>query len=125
LLGTEDHGRWLLAPALGEDGCFPAVVERRYRDSTFILETLWQTGTGEALVTEFMPVADNRASLVRRVQGIRGHVRMRQEIEIRFGFGKVVPWVSRTHDDGSEVIMAIGGPHAVMLRADVLPQGGS
>lgn len=123
LLGTKDHGRWLLAPTLGEDGSVPAVVDRRYRDSTFILETLWQTGGGEALVTDFMPVGDNRASLVRRVQGIRGQVRMRQEIEIRFGYGKVVPWVSRARDDGSEVIMAIGGPHAVMLRADVLPRG--
>lgn len=121
LLGTEDHGRWLLAPS-ADEAAAPAVLDRRYRDSTFVLETLWKTGTGEVLVTEFMPVSDNRASVVRRVQGIRGSVRMHQEIEIRFGYGKIVPWVSRARDDGGEAIMAIGGPHAVMLRADVLPK---
>lgn len=122
LLGTEDHGRWLLAPSPDPAAASPVVIERRYRDSTFILETLWRTDSGEALVTEFMPVGDNRASLVRRVQGITGNVRMNQEIEIRFAYGKVVPWISKVRDDGGEAIIAIGGPHAVMLRAENLPQ---
>lgn len=122
LLGTEDHGRWLLAPSSHPAVAGPVVVKRRYRDSTFVLETLWRTDSGEVLVTEFMPVSDNRASLVRRVQGIKGSVRMYQEIEIRFGYGKVVPWISQIRDDGGTAIMAIGGPHAVMLRAESLPQ---
>ena len=122
LLGTEDHGRWLLAPVTEGLASAPVVVDRRYRDSTFILETRWKTDSGEVLVTEFMPVSDNRASLVRRVQGITGSVRMWQEIEIRFGYGKIVPWISLARDDGGEAIMAIGGPQAVMLRADDLPR---
>jgi GH15 family glucan-1,4-alpha-glucosidase len=121
LLGTEDHGRWLLAPSSDGQAADPVVVERRYRDSTFVLETRWRTDSGEVLVTEFMPVSDNRASLVRRVQGITGSVRMYQEIEIRFGYGKVVPWISQIKDGGAAV-MAIGGPHAVMLHAENLPQ---
>lgn len=122
LLGTEAHGRWLLAPAPGPEGADSVFIERRYRDSTFVLETLWRTDGGEALVTEFMPVSDNRASLVRRVQGISGSVHMYQELQIRFGYGKVIPWISQARDDGGEAIMAIGGPHAVMLRAENLPQ---
>lgn len=122
LLGTEDHGRWLLAPSHIPAAAEPVVVERRYRDSTFILETLWRSDSGEVLVTEFMPVSDNRASLVRRIQGITGSVRMWQEIEIRFGYGKIVPWISQVSDDGGPSILAVGGPHAVMLRAENLPQ---
>lgn len=125
LVGTRDHGRWLLAPAHGEV-MLPgsAVPERRYRASTFILDTLWRTPGGDVLVTEFMPIGGKDNVLVRRVQGLSGRVRMRQELELRFGYGKVIPWVRRIHDDDGEALLAIAGPHAVLLRADVLPTAG-
>ena len=37
LLGTPDHGRWLLAPASGVTSCV-----RRYRHDTLILESVYE-----------------------------------------------------------------------------------
>jgi GH15 family glucan-1,4-alpha-glucosidase len=120
LLGTEDHGRWLLAP-VEEDA---EVVERTYVDSTFILQTRWRTGTGEALVTDFMPVEDRRASLVRRIEGISGTVTMREELELRFEYGDVVPWVRKAHDDDGPMLLAMAGPNALMHRGNPLKAAG-
>ena len=116
LLGTEDQGRWLLAPD-GE----AEVVHRSYRDSTFILQTRWATATGTVLVTEFMPVGDGRASIVRRVQGLSGTVDMRQELEIRFNYGTVLPWMRRDPYPHGERLLAIAGPSALALRGGNLP----
>lgn len=123
LLGTKSHGRWLLSPSPGNQLAFgPSVVDRRYRASTFILETHWRTESGEVLATEFMPVGGNGNTVIRRIEGLNGRVVMRQELELRFGYGKIVPWVHRIHDDDGEALLAMAGPHAVMLRADTLPQ---
>lgn len=106
LLGDGDNGRWVLAP-LDED----AVVESRaYRDDTFTLETVWRTSTGAVRVVETMPVGGRRADLVRRVEGLEGVVRMRQELVIRFGYGRDVPWVRRIKDDGVTVDAAFALP---------------
>ncbi len=126
LLGTKDHGRWLLAPTVDHSLMSrPAKAVRRYRPSTFILETQWTTATGEVLVTDFMPVGGRGSSLIRRVQGVAGQVLMRQELELRFGYGKILPWVRRIYDDDGEALLAVAGPQAVMLRADALPHAAS
>ena len=116
LLGTADKGRWLLAPA-GD----AAVVHRSYLRSTFILQTRWTTATGTAVVTEFMPVGDKRASIVRRVEGITGTVDMRQELEVRFNYGTVLPWMRRDPYPHGKRLLAIAGPSALVLRGDNLP----
>jgi GH15 family glucan-1,4-alpha-glucosidase len=116
LLGTEDQGRWLLAPDGAAD-----VVHRSYLGSTFILQTRWATETGTVLVTEFMPVGDGRASIVRRVQGISGTVNMRQELEVRFNYGTVLPWMRRDPYPHGERLLAIAGPSALVLRGGNLP----
>ncbi|GAP53930.1 trehalase [Arthrobacter sp. Hiyo6] len=107
LLGSEEHGRWLLAPSRPE----AVVLDRRYVDSTFVLQTTWQTDTGRVLVTEFMPVGEPRSSLLRRVTGLSGAVRMRQEIRIRPQYATVLPWVSRVRDSavvrGGEILLAM------------------
>ncbi|WP_331460916.1 glycoside hydrolase family 15 protein [Arthrobacter sp. zg-Y179] len=117
LLGSSDHGRWLLAP---EDTA-ATVTHRGYVESTFVLRTHWQTPTGAVRVTDFMPVKDRRASLVRRIEGLSGSVQMRQELEIRFDYGTVIPWVFRGRDDGGEHLSAIAGPGALVLRGPSLP----
>lgn len=125
LVGNKNHGRWLLEPSHeDEETSVRPEVHRRYRPSTFILETRWTTQSGEVLVTEFMPIGGNGNFLVRRIQGLRGQVLMRQELELRFGYGKIVPWVRRIHDDDGEALLAVAGPQAVMLRADALPHAG-
>ena len=106
LLGDPDNGRWLLAP-LDPDA---VVEERSYRDDTFTLETLWRTSTGLVRVVETMPVGGRRADIVRRVEGLEGVVRMRQELVIRFGYGRDIPWVRRIRDDGAAVDAAFALP---------------
>ena len=119
MLGTEEHGRWLLAP----DQPGARVLRRDYLESTFILQTCWRTDSGEALVTDFMPVKDRRASVVRRVEGLRGTVLMRQELEVRFNYGTTVPWMRReTHGD-SERLLCIAGPSAMVLNGGNIPHG--
>ena len=117
LLGTSDHGRWLLAPS--DAGA--VVTHRGYLESTFVLRTHWQTPQGAVRVTDFMPVGDRRASLVRRIEGISGRVSMRQELKIRFGYGTVLPWVFRGRDAAGEHLSAIAGPGALVLRGGNLP----
>ena len=100
------------------------VVERTYIVSTFVLQTRWKSSTGEVLITEFMPVGDRRASLVRRVEGLSGEMKIRQELIMRFHYGDVVPWVNRVKDEqtGQESIVAIAGPDALVLHGDDLPR---
>ena len=118
LLGTADHGLWRIAPAHPD-----AVVESRsYVGRTFILETVWRTPEGSARVTDFMPVGDRRASIVRRFEGLTGTVEFDQQITVRPGYGKILPWVRRVPDvGGGDAIVAVAGPDALVLRGNDLP----
>jgi GH15 family glucan-1,4-alpha-glucosidase len=111
LLGTPEHGRWLLAPA-GE----VQTVRRRYREGSLVLDTEFTTDTGVAAVVDCM-LSDHR--LVRLVEGRRGQVLMRMELVIRFDYGSLVPWVRRT----PEGLLAIAGANAVSLQTDVPLRG--
>ncbi len=106
LLGDPENGRWLLAPTDPD----AEVEHRAYREDTLTLETVWVTAGGRVRVVETMPVGGRRADLVRRVEGLEGVVRMRQELIIRFGYGRDVPWVRRIRDDGSAVDAAFALP---------------
>lgn len=120
LLGNENHGRWLVAPAHGAG--VAELVEWKYIESTFVVQSRWRTEAGEVLVTDFMPMHDRRASLARRIEGISGCVPMRQELVVRFGYGDVLPWVRRTHEAGGPGILAMAGPDALLLRGTHLPR---
>jgi GH15 family glucan-1,4-alpha-glucosidase len=118
LLGSEDDGRWLLAPVDSS----ARVLTRSYLGETFVLQTEWEADGGSVLVTDFMPVNDRRASLVRRIEGLSGTVRMNQELEIRFGYGTTMPWMSRMVDgENKDVLLAVAGPDAMVLRGGQLP----
>jgi len=125
LLGDRSNGRWLLGPTDPE-----ARTTRRYVGNSFVLETLHETDTGVVKVTDLMPLADNRADVVRKVEGVSGTVRMRHEWIVRFGYGRIRPWVTRhsyvrPSKDGAgereEILTAIAGPDMVVLRATRLP----
>ncbi len=108
LLGTNEHGRWLLAPA-------DPVIEstRRYRDDTLILETRHRTERGVVTVVDFMPPRGNGSDLIRLVICKEGEVAMHTELVLRFGYGAAVPWVTHVESD---VWRAVAGPDMVMLR---------
>lgn len=111
LLGSRDHGRWLLAPRDAVE-----TTTRRYLGSTFILVTRWVTATGEVEVTELMPHGGRRADVVRRIRGISGTVVMTQDLRIRFGYADAIPWIRQFSDDHGSGIIAVAGPDAVIVR---------
>ncbi len=115
LLGDSGNGRWLIGPE-GEHTC-----TRRYVGDTAVLETTYTTATGSVRVLDVMPVADQRADIVRRVVGVSGTVRMQHEWVLRPSYGKILPWVTRQQIFGTEVIVAIAGPDKFVLRGDRLP----
>ena len=91
-------------------------MSRRYREGTLVLETDFETADGTARVIDFMPPRDGGApQLMRIVQGLRGHVPMRMQLIIRFGYGLSVPWVQRVPGG----IVAQAGPDAVHLSTPV------
>jgi GH15 family glucan-1,4-alpha-glucosidase len=110
LLGTSDHGRWLVAPRE------TARVTRRYRPGTLVLETCFETDEGAATLVDFMPFHDDHSEIVRLVIGTRGKMAMHTELVLRFGYGSVVPWVTRLENGA---LRAIAGPDMVVLRTPV------
>ena len=114
LLGTPDHGRWLVAPA----GPVRA-TRRQYRGDTLVLETVFETDEGEVAVVDFMPVGRDAPAVVRIVEGRRGRVPMRMQLAIRFDYGSEVPWVYAA--DGG--VLAVAGPDAVRLDTPVKTVG--
>jgi GH15 family glucan-1,4-alpha-glucosidase len=116
LLGTPDHGRWLLAPSS------PVTAVRRwYRGDTAVLETEFTTAEGVVSLIDFMPIRSGRPDLVRLVVGRRGRVPMQMELVIRFDYGSIVPWV-RSVPGG---LSAVAGPDSLRLRTAVPLHGQS
>jgi GH15 family glucan-1,4-alpha-glucosidase len=114
LLGSPEHGRWSIAPRP------KARVSRQYRPDTLVLETQFETADGAATLIDFMPMGLRRSSIVRLVVGVRGTVAMSTELILRFGYGAVVPWVTRLEDG---IIRAIAGPDMMILRTPVHLRG--
>ncbi len=117
LLGTEDHGRWKIAPQ-GE----VRNVRRQYRNDTLVLETTFETAEGEVSLIDFMPIRQQKdvSDIVRIVVGRRGNVRMRMDLAYRFDYGRIIPWVTRTEQGGHR---AVAGPHAIELSTPVETRG--
>jgi len=114
LLGDPQHGRWSIAPIADV-----RAVQRRYREGTLILETDFETDEGVVRVIDAMPLSSARSDVVRIVEGLRGRVRMRMELVIRFDYGKVVPWVRKTNG----AVLATAGPDTLELHTTVPTHG--
>jgi len=114
LLGTPEHGRWLIAPAAELTRS-----ARRYRDGTLVLESDFETADGAVRIVDCMPQHDGRHDLVRIVEGLRGRVRMRMELVIRFEYGSIVPWVR----DTGGALLATAGPDTLELHTRVPTRG--
>ncbi|GAB3802552.1 glycoside hydrolase family 15 protein [Humibacter antri] len=114
LLGTQDHGRWLVAPADPE-----AISVRRYNGSSFVLTTRWTTATGVVEVIDAMPRTVHGANVVRRIRGVSGEVEMRVDLRLRFSYAAAVPWVRQLRDR-HHTLVAVAGPDAVVVRGVAL-----
>lgn len=108
LLGDVDNGRWKIAPS---DHLIN--TSRRYREGTLILETLFETSSGTAVLIDFMPPGEG-SHVVRIVVGLTGHVFFDMDLAIRFDYGSSVPWVE---NKGGQTLTAIAGPEMLVLRA--------
>ncbi|HLS74086.1 MAG TPA: glycoside hydrolase family 15 protein [Actinomycetaceae bacterium] len=115
LLGDEDDGRWLLRAVDGE------VVERRYLPQTFVLETTWQTPTGRARVTDFLPPSTTQGDLVRRVECLEGEVEVEHDLRLRFDYARATPWTRRVElADGEPALLSLAGPDAILMTGPML-----
>ena len=113
LLGTEDHGFWRIAPTEKIDE-----VTRKYRDSTLVLETTFSTDSGEVCVIDFMPPRAKHSRVIRIVRGVRGRVKMRMDLAIRFDYGRTIPWVTSNKE-----LRAVAGSDMVVLQTKVPVRG--
>ncbi len=134
LLGRDGSIDWLCWPRFDDDACFAALLgnaenghwsispvasvtarSRRYQDDTLVMETDFETAEGAVRIIDFMPMRETAASLVRIVVGLRGAVRMRLEMRLRFDYGALPPW-SEPHGNG---LVAKVGPDLVVLHAPI------
>lgn len=108
LLGTAEHGRWLIRPQA------EARIQRAYRDNSLTVETTFETPEGTVRLVDCMPVDSAAVDVVRIVEGLRGRVGMRMVFSPRFDYGHVPPWVT----GGEGHVQAIAGPDTLHLRSD-------
>jgi GH15 family glucan-1,4-alpha-glucosidase len=114
LLGDRDHGYWRIAPAASprpDEGDPMLATRRQYLTDSLVLESEFDLPEGRVRVTDCMPLREQNPSIVRLVECLSGAVDMRMDLEIRFGYGSVVPWVRRI--DGQ--LVAIAGPDGLAL----------
>jgi GH15 family glucan-1,4-alpha-glucosidase len=111
LLGTKENGYWQVRP-VGE------IVEtkRQYRAGTMIVETTFVTKDGEVCLTDFMPPRGKHSDVVRMVKGVRGKVKMRMDLALRFDYGLTIPWVTRHEKE----VRAVAGPNMAVLRSECM-----
>ena len=121
LLGDERNGQWLIAPTASQGPpSRRGEVSRRYQGDTLILETQWRTVGGTVRLIDFMPPRGHEPPvLVRIVECVEGAVEMECVFRLRFGYGKIVPWVRRSGGD----VLAVAGPDSVWLRTPVRLSG--
>ena len=113
LLGTEDHGFWRIAPV--EEA---VQTKRQYHSCTNVLETSFSTDDGEVCVIDFMPPRAKHSRVIRIVRGVRGRVKMRMDLAIRFDYGRTVPWVT-----SNEELRAVAGSDMVVLHTEIPVRG--
>jgi GH15 family glucan-1,4-alpha-glucosidase len=117
LVGSRQNGQWRLNPTAAEGPKARAgTVSRRYRRDTLILETLWTETGGTVRVIDFMPPRGTATPvLIRIVEGVSGAVEMESTLTMRFGYGRIVPWVRRVENS----VCAVAGPDSLWIRTPV------
>jgi GH15 family glucan-1,4-alpha-glucosidase len=88
ILDAERGGHFSIQPT----GAFES--SRRYREGTAILDTTFTTGTGQVMVTDFMPPQSAElerlgdSAIVRIVRGVTGRVEMAIQVHPAFDYGR-------------------------------------
>jgi GH15 family glucan-1,4-alpha-glucosidase len=93
---------------------------RRYLGGTLVLETSFQSSSGEAHLLDCFTMRSGGAEhpyrqLLRVVEGTRGWLEFDLAVVARFDYGEVEPWVRRR---GVGLYTAIGGNDALVIFCD-------
>lgn len=91
---------------------------REYLEGTLVLETVFQTESGDARLLDFfaLPASEEQhRQILRIVEGIRGLVDFDVEIAPRFDYGELKPWIRR---EGPNLYSAIGGDDGLLISCD-------
>jgi GH15 family glucan-1,4-alpha-glucosidase len=113
LLGYDEHGRWSLRPVA------PVRESRqRYLGDTLVLETEFTCDGGVVRISDFMPVGTPSSTVMRSIEGVEGEVPMEMVLDVRFGYGSEIPWISMDEigSDGHAVRFT-AGPNALALHS--------
>ncbi len=94
---------------------------RSYVEGTMVLSTVFSSSGGEARVFDCLVVdpddGDNpRCQLLRVVEGVRGRLDFELDMQVRFDYGEVKPWL-RYH--GRRLYSALGGSDGLVISSDV------
>jgi GH15 family glucan-1,4-alpha-glucosidase len=115
LLGWDTGGHCAFAPTAAN-----AKRSRSYLEDTLVLCTDVTRGGAHVRVFDFMTLAkqgkDAPHELVRIAEGVTGELTFGLEIEPRFDYGTVAPWVRR---HSPETWSATGGDDAMAIWSDV------
>src|SRR4051794_23607198 len=111
LIGEVGNGRWLIGPKHEK-----LSVSRRYRPGTLVLETEFVTEEGTVVLIDCMDRRGDLQDVIRIVRGVRGRVAMVMDLVLRYDYGDIVPWVTRTKEG---YWRAVAGPDQVHLATPV------
>jgi GH15 family glucan-1,4-alpha-glucosidase len=91
---------------------------RRYVAGTLVLETTFESRTGQARLWDCFTLGDGRGRggrLLRIVEAVRGQMEFELTVAPRFDYGDLAPWL-RAHERG--VFSATGGDDALLISSD-------
>ncbi|MGO9571541.1 MAG: trehalase-like domain-containing protein, partial [Desulfomonilaceae bacterium] len=120
---------WCCMPRMDSASCFGRILDwsdggycqivpvkkyettRQYLDSSMILETTFRTEEGEARVVDCFTMRaggehEPHKQILRSIEGVKGKVELKIDVEPRFGYGAIKPWIRK---DSEGNFLAIGG----------------
>jgi GH15 family glucan-1,4-alpha-glucosidase len=119
LLDDTTGGRFQISP----HGDFRS--EQRYHQRTLVLETLFETPFGRAVLTDWMPLSENSAReplIYRQVDMIEGKINWVLACNPRFDYGSIRSEVefhgAREGEDGYLNSLQAWSPHRVLFRGN-------
>lgn len=115
LLDSKKGGYCRIAPVAKHE------IRRRYLKGTLVLETVFQTQSGQARLTDCFTMRaggahDPHHQILRIVEGLSGQVELSVTIAARFDLGAVKPWIRRYRENG---YIALGGCHGLLVSGDM------
>jgi GH15 family glucan-1,4-alpha-glucosidase len=129
---------WCCMPRIDSESCFGRLLDwekggycqivpsgifsskRSYLEDTLILETIFQTDSGEARLLDLFTMRrggkhDPNNQILRILEGLKGSLSVLVNIRPRFEYGEILPWI---REIGSHQFGAIGGNTGLLIYCD-------